>query len=218
MITVSTSESSQRSYHHGDLRAALVDAGLKALETTALEDLSLRQVARAVGVSATAVYRHFPDKRALLGALAGEAAERLGQAQQAAAATAPDQATRFAATGRAYVRFALANPSLFRLLYAVKGQDHCAAPSDGPPPPPSGAFGENTAANLLRAFATAFTDGSPEEVMRLQVQAWSVVHGLAMLMLDGQLPPDDALIDRVIDGRTLFNLKTNRQAASPAKP
>ena len=101
MVTVSTSTAPVRSYHHGDLRSALVEAGLKALETTPLNDLSLRQIARDVGVSATAVYRHSPDKAALLSALAAEGIAQMAQQQRdAAAMAAPAQA--FAATGRAY--------------------------------------------------------------------------------------------------------------------
>ena len=61
-----------RPYHHGNLRAALIEAGMALLAARALDDLSLREVARAVGVSATAVYRHFPDKGALMAALAAE--------------------------------------------------------------------------------------------------------------------------------------------------
>ena len=65
-------------------------------------------------------------------------------------------------------------------------------------------FGENLAARMLQDKAAVATGGNPEETRRLMIQAWSVVHGLAMLMLDQQLPADDALIDRVIDQATLF--------------
>jgi AcrR family transcriptional regulator len=179
-----------RAYHHGDLRAALVDAGLAALQDAAIEDLSLRQLAREVGVSATAVYRHFPDKRALLSALADHGVELLAQAQQAAAQAAPPE-DRFAATGRAYVRFALANPALFRLIFAYT----CASGET--------VFGNSLAARMLQGHA-AERGQSPDDTRRLIVQAWAVVHGLAMLMLDGQLPADDALIDTAINSRTLF--------------
>ncbi|MCC2105214.1 MAG: helix-turn-helix transcriptional regulator, partial [Hyphomicrobiales bacterium] len=74
----------QSSYHHGDLRAALVAEGMRQLGGEGAGDLSLRGVARAVGVSATAVYRHFPDKDALLSAIAEEGFRLLGQAQRAA--------------------------------------------------------------------------------------------------------------------------------------
>lgn len=191
MVTVSTLQRPARSYHHGDLRAALVDAGLKALETTTIADLSLRQLARAVGVSATAVYRHFPDKQALMQALASEGIEQLGRYQQAAAAAGSD-ADAFGATGRAYVRFALANPALFRLIF---GECRDVGQS---------IFGDNLASSLLRDKALAATGGDDEAARQLMIQAWAVVHGLAMLMLDGQLPADEALIDRVIDPETLF--------------
>jgi AcrR family transcriptional regulator len=192
MITVSTSKAAVRTYHHGDLRAALVEAGLKALETTDFADLSLRQLAREVGVSATAVYRHFPDKQALMQALANAGIEQLGRFQQQAAADSAGSADAFAATGRAYVRWALANPALFRLTFSQcdrAGQT---------------LFGDNLAAQLLRQKAAGATGGDPEAEQRLMIQAWAVVHGLAMLMLDQQLPDDDAMIDRVIDSATLF--------------
>jgi AcrR family transcriptional regulator len=191
MVTVSTSPQT-RSYHHGDLRTALVDAGLKALESAPIEELSLRALAREVGVSPTAVYRHFPDKQALMGALAAEGIEQLGQYQQAAAAGAGGNSDAFGATGRAYVRWALANPALFRLVF---GQGRDVGPS---------IFGDNLAARLLQDRALHAVGGDAAGAQRLMVQAWAVVHGLAMLMLDGQLPQDDALIDRVIDPRTLF--------------
>ena len=191
MVTVSTSAQT-RSYHHGDLRSALVEAGLKTLESAPIEDLSLRALAREVGVSPTAVYRHFPDKQALLGALAAEGIEQLGQYQQAAATGAEGNSDAFGATGRAYVRWALANPALFRLVFG-QGRDVG-----------SSIFGDNLAARLLQDKALRAVRGDEAGARQLMIQAWAVVHGLAMLMLDGQLPQDDALIDRVIDPRTLF--------------
>jgi AcrR family transcriptional regulator len=186
MVTVSTS----KSYHHGDLRAALVEAGLKALETQDIGDISLRQLARDVGVSPTAVYRHFPDKDALMAALAQGGIEQMA-AWQKAAAEATGQGDAFAATGRAYVRWALANPALFRLVFGKCDTVGATV------------FGENTAAQMLRSYAVTFT-GNEAGAQRFMLQAWAVVHGLAMLMLDGQLPRDDALIDQVIDAGTLF--------------
>lgn len=201
MITVSTLQASAlsaaRGYHHGDLRQALVSAGLRALETTDIADISLRALAREAGVSATAVYRHFPDKRALLTALAAEGLERLGRFQQSAAEAAVEAGTSrsaFAATGRAYVRFALANPALFRLTFT-----HCATRDDGVPD-------GGLAAQMLQRSAAAIAAGDPEAARRIAIQAWALVHGLAMLMLDGQLPTDDALIDRVIDSATLWRV------------
>jgi AcrR family transcriptional regulator len=185
MVTVSTS----KAYHHGDLRSALIEAGLAHLETGGEVDVSLRQLAREAGVSPTAVYRHFPDKKALLAALAEEGIARLGEAQQLASDQAGGGAAGFAATGRAYVRFALANPALFRLTFTHG--DHAGSPTDSSDAP----------SRLLRSYSDKFGGGDAD---RLTLQAWAVAHGLAMLMLDGRLPPDDALIERVLDTKTLF--------------
>src|SRR6476619_7669930 len=126
-LTVSTS----KTYHHGDLRAAAIEAGLQLLEDREADDLGLREVARAVGVSATALYRHFPDKAALLRALAEAGLAQLAAAQRQAAAEAGGGAAGFGATGRAYVRFALDHPALFRLIFSA-GQG--AADPFGRPP------------------------------------------------------------------------------------
>jgi AcrR family transcriptional regulator len=192
MVTVSTSETSKKAYHHGGLRAALIETGLGLLETRAADDLSLREVARAVGVSATAVYRHFPDKGALMTALAAEGLARLASAQRAASEAAGGGVAGFSATGAAYVRFALANPALFRLIFAnpvpIK-------------PLPDG--GEHDAMTLLRANAAALAQGKGGDAQVIALRAWALAHGLAMLMLDGQAPADEALIDRVIDANAI---------------
>ena len=175
-----------RRYHHGDLRAALVDAGLTLLAERDVESLSLREVARTVGVSATAVYRHFPDKTALMSALAREGLDRLGAAQHTAADQAGGGSAGFAATGHAYVRFALANPALFRLIFASSALAHSS--------------GETEALRFLRANVAAnLSEGAEEGSAEIEaVHAWALVHGLATLMLDGQLSPDDALIEHVV--------------------
>ncbi|WP_298672871.1 TetR/AcrR family transcriptional regulator [uncultured Sphingomonas sp.] len=174
-----------RTYHHGDLRAALITAGLGLIEEQGADDLSLRELARRVGVSATAVYRHFPDKAALMAALAREALERLAAAQRAASERAGGGAAGFGATGAAYVRFARDNPGLFRLVFAhpaSQGMDEK----------------EDDAMAMLRAAAVALApEGTDPTAFALR--AWSLAHGLAMLMLDGQVEVDDAMIDRVID-------------------
>lgn len=180
----------KRGYHHGDLRAALVAEGLRLLADRDAGSLSLREVARGVGVSATSVYRHFPDKDALLAALAQEGLARLALAQRAAADAAGGGKPGFTATGRAYVRFALANPALFRLIFA---SPHLAGP-DG------AKLAEPDAMTFLRQNAADAAGGRPEDPQTAihAIHAWSLVHGLAMLMLDRQVPADAALIDQVI--------------------
>lgn len=177
----------EKRYHHGDLRSALLDVGLRLLAERAVEGVSLREMAREVGVSATSVYRHFPDKAALMRALACEGLDRLAVAQRDAAA-GKEGAASFAATGRAYVRFALANPALFRLIFTSSAQLQAA--------------GEIDALRMLYANAAAGLPNGAEadQAEAGALRAWSLVHGLAMLMLDGQLPADDRLIETLIAG------------------
>lgn len=190
--------STSKNYHHGDLRAAAIEAGLKLLEDRAADDLGLREVARAVGVSATALYRHFPDKAALLRALATAGLARLADAQRAAAAGAGGGKAGFGATGRAYVRFALDNPALFRLIFSAAAPD--SDPFHRAPEEMPEAFRMlwDNAARLVPP------DAGPDAAPLIALEAWALVHGLAILILDGQIPRNDALIDALLSkGATL---------------
>jgi AcrR family transcriptional regulator len=184
---VSTSD---RNYHHGDLREALLQAALGLVEARGADDVSLREVARSVGVSPAAVYRHFPDKRALMEAIAAEGLRRLGEAQHAAADREADLRAAFNASGRAYVRFALANPGLFRATFTYPGVT-LGDPKD------------DEAGRLLHAHALALAGGDEERAKLLAARAWALVHGLAMLMLDGRMPASGALIDAAVEGAGL---------------
>lgn len=181
-------------YHHGDLRAALIAEGLRMLEEREDADLSLRAMARAVGVSATAVYRHFPDKEALRGALAQAAYDRLGDAQRAAAVGMDNVLDEFQAMGRTYVRFALDHPALFRLMASMPPHEDLFDLSEPE---------DDEAAKLLRAYAIklAGKGASPETIRTIAMRSWALVHGLAVLMLQGYVPRDEALIDAVVDTR-----------------
>jgi len=181
----------KRNYHHGDLRAALIQEGLKLLEEGRGQDIGLREVARAVGVSATAVYRHFPDKAALLRALSAEGLARLATVQQAAFDRAGGGSGGFIATGGAYVRFALANPALFRLVFSHPPERDLLSSADAAVPAAFRMLREN-AASILPAGASA------DAVNRAALEAWAKVHGLAVLMLDAQIPCDEDLIDSVV--------------------
>jgi AcrR family transcriptional regulator len=176
-------------YHHGDLRSALVERGLQLLAARASDTLSLREIARDVGVSATAVYRHFPDKGGLMTALAKEGLTRLAAAQRQAAQAQGGGAKGFAATGQAYVRFALANPALFRLIFASP------MPADLLQKPGQGS---DAIAFLLANAADALPPGADRHAVEVAaLKAWSLAHGLAMLMLDRQVPPEDDLVKAV---------------------
>lgn len=189
--------SEKNRYHHGDLRAALIEEGLKLIDQGPAEALSLREIARNAGVSATAVYRHFPDKAALLGALCLEGHARMAAAFQKAMAAAPPGKEAFNAMGRAYVYFALAHPALFRLMMAQP-----AGPV--PAPPPSTGTGTDGMQMLVNAIDGLFGAGTPLPVREARrLKAWSLVHGLAMLMLDGQVPADPALVEAVVDASVL---------------
>src|ERR1700750_2556845 len=112
-----------RPYHHGNLREALLLAGERALEPGAAQSLSLRELAREVGVSHAAPRRHFADKQALLDALALAGFERLGAALAAAiAAAGPDFDARLLALARAYIAYATEHPALIELMFASKHQ------------------------------------------------------------------------------------------------
>lgn len=182
-------------YHHGDLRSALIDVGMAALDCGQdVDGLSLRGLARTVGVSATAVYRHFPDKAALLDAMALAALDRMGQAQaDAAAAVAPGEGAvaAFSASGAAYVRFAIAHPAAFRLIW------HCAPETDLLAAPIEHV---HPAMQALRQSVAAIlpADTSADDRRAAALQCWGLVHGLAMLALDRHATLDDAMLDRVM--------------------
>ena len=142
-------------YHHGNLRAALVRAGSKLLEKKGISRLSLREAARRAGVSHNAPYRHFPDRESLLAAIAEEGFAMLSDRLRG-------QAGREKAL--AYVRFALEQPQRFRLM------------SRG------GAAATRAYEDLVRALSE---QADPQQARVVAAAAWSLAHGLSHLMLDG---------------------------------
>lgn len=188
-------DQAERSYHHGDLRSALIQEGLNLLQTRSAEALSLRETARNVGVSATSIYRHFPDKAALLKALAEEGFRLLAREQTAASGN--NGAEAFAGMGRAYVRFAIRNPSLFRLMFASSpAQMH---PDDESPAGSAGWLLRTSISGMLRPDATR------TDQFTAMLRAWSLVHGLAMLILDQQVDRNtaEAMIDQIVSADSL---------------
>ena len=175
-----------RAYHHGDLRAAVIATGLKRLAEGDGAELGLRALARDVGVSATALYRHFPDKEALLDALADEGLRRLGALQAQAWLKAGGGVAGFKATGIAYVRFAHDEPALFRLSFTRQMPDR-----------KEGGDGGEVAYNLLRAGVGEALPGV-DNVDIAALHAWALVHGLAMLILDRRIDWDEAMVAEVV--------------------
>ena len=176
-------------YHHGDLRSAMIETGLSWLSAQNSDEISLREIARQVGVSATAVYRHFPDKNALITALCERGETELAAAQRTAAIAVGGGSAGFGASGQAYVRFALARPSLFRLMMSIRPAT--AKLTDV-------LDDKGQAMRGLRDDVAAILPGSGDERQRLAaIHAWSLVHGMAMLMLDGMIQADETLINSI---------------------
>lgn len=170
---MSTSEGAPR-YHHGDLRRSLIAGGLVLLEEKGASALGLREIARLVGVSAAAPYRHFADRKALLEAVAAEGFRNFTAAMAKAADGLPE-GDQLAAMAFAYVRFALDQPALFRLMFSAELHPYR--------DPDLKEQAEAAYASI--AVAAAREDKSTPGEMA--VTCWSFVHGLAMLVLEEQI-------------------------------
>jgi AcrR family transcriptional regulator len=173
---VSTSE---KSYHHGDLRAALLKAAIELLESG--EPFSMRAVARRAGVSQTAPYRHFADRKALDGAVAVQGFQDLTADLAATLASAPDGAgpvERLGNLGVAYVLFALKRPAEFRIMFGNECDDADAERV---------LASEKLQAVLDEVLARLFPDA---DIPSLSTALWAMAHGLAFLHLDGKLRPE----------------------------
>jgi AcrR family transcriptional regulator len=162
------------SYHHGDLRAACVRAALELLEEEGTTALSLRAVARRAGVSPTAPYRHYSDRDALISAVAAVGYRELAD-HLAAAHPSPSTPEELAAVAVAYVRFALERPALFRVMFG----EPCDRDT-GERIAATTAISEYLGAIVARSFP-----GSDPGAMSTAI--WALVHGLAVLHLDGKL-------------------------------
>lgn len=161
-----------RTYHHGNLREALVDAALDLLEQEG--DVSLRAAARRAGVSAMAPYRHFTDKTELLAAVA-ERGFRAFTLALDTADVAPDGWSALVEQGVAYVRFAVEHPALFKLMYV-------AGPVMDDPACADAALSSQSI--LSRRIAGLLPEA---ERPAATVACWSLVHGFALLALEGRL-------------------------------
>jgi AcrR family transcriptional regulator len=205
-VDIETVTALKNTYHHGDLRNALVLMAVRLIEEDGLGEFSLRGTAREVGVSANAAYRHFSDKSDLLTAVAAHGFEKLGRRMRRAMGSTRTGATqaelavnRFKATGRAYVEFALAHPELFEVMFGRCGV-RCRAPGDQ-------AHEEaGTYALLGSALDELVAHGvlAPSDRPGAELKAWVTVHGFARLCLDGAMvlpsgPTRDAALDSLLD-------------------
>lgn len=177
------------SYHHGNLRAALIEAAADLARTQGPDGVVLREVARRTGVSHNAAYRHFADRHALLAEVAVLGMERLGNAMRRRRDEVeiedpkPRTDEQLRAVGRAYVDFALAEPGFFKVAFA-------AAPHPGAATPPVSSEDATNPYDLLtEVLDDCVTAGSvsPDRRAGAEVVCWAAVHGFALLHLDGPL-------------------------------
>ncbi|MCM5551649.1 TetR/AcrR family transcriptional regulator [Pleomorphomonas sp. NRK KF1] len=175
-------------YHHGDLRRTLIAVGRALLADGGPPGVSLREVARAAGVSHNAPYRHFESREALLAAIATDGFEQLSTRLVSAANAEAGRAERLVAIGRAYVAFAIEAPSLYRLMFSSEISK-------------SGFPALRTAADRAYEQLAAAIPVSSAKPRDTALGAWALVHGLADLLTTSQVSDDlrGRLLEDAID-------------------
>jgi AcrR family transcriptional regulator len=199
-------------YHHGALEQALVDEALRQIRERGAEQVSLRGLAQAVGVSPSAAYQHFPDKAALMVAVCAAEGTELAARMQAAVDAVPDQGDqgvigRFLAVGRAYLAFALEQPHLFRHMFGPAGAQGSPYPPEAVPgtgrPEQDDAYGVLLARLGELAGRGLLRPGVADDPA-LDVFAWSLVHGFSSLAVEGHLPVEAGEPLLVLFGRLVL--------------
>lgn len=187
---VSSVNMKEDGFHHGNLRAALIEAGLKAVEARGAAAVSLRDLAREAGVSPTAAYRHFADKDALFAAIAERGFASLAAVSAAAATAVSDPQRRLVALAHAYAGFAEARPQLYRLMFAEPldlGQ--VAQLSDK-----SAMAYRPMRDAVLEVLGAGADEGRVTDAI---VRLWSVLHGYVTLRMANRLPRAATVGDRL---------------------
>lgn len=185
-------------YHHGDLRQALIQAALRTIDRQGVEALTLRAVGASLGVSRTALYRHFSDKDSLLAAVAVEGFRTLHGALVESWRGAGQALAGFRAQGHAYVEFGTTHPAHYRVMFggyvtrAARGSDL-----------------EEAGAAAFTALVDALVDLQQRGIVRpddpvLQARyVWGTVHGIAMLLMADKMrsdaPPRATFVDYTLD-------------------
>ena len=176
-----TSKKPRKQYHHGDLRRALVAEAARTIQARGVEHLTLRAVGGSLGVSRTALYRHFADKAALLAAVATEGFAQLKRDLVDAWEQHGGGREGFEAMGVAYVRFAVKSPSYYRVMFGglVEADRDCGLQEQA-----ASAFSVLVDAIVQQQQAGIVRGDDPVQLARY---IWAAVHGIAMLGIDGQL-------------------------------
>lgn len=176
-------------YHHGDLRRALLQAAVRTIGTHGVDALTLRGVGATLGVSRTALYRHFRDKAALLAAVAAEGFRMLRTELRDAWERGGRGLAGFKAMGVAYVQFAVAHPSHYRVMFGadIFGAEYSDLAEEG-----AGAF-------HVLVDAIVELQGQPlarhDDPRQMAMYVWATTHGVAMLAIDGRLGREASAID-----------------------
>jgi AcrR family transcriptional regulator len=174
----------ERPYHHGNLRAALLEQAERTVRERGVQDLSLRELAREVGVSHAAPRRHFPDRQALLDALADAGFARLGASLRTAVDGAGEEfEPRLRATAAAYIKFATRDAALLELMFASKHGDQSGALNEA---------AERAFAVLLELIAQGQAEGAlePGDPERVGLVLFATIQGIAALVSGGIVVPD----------------------------
>ncbi|MEQ1736329.1 MAG: TetR/AcrR family transcriptional regulator [Rhodoglobus sp.] len=214
-MTADAPQTPRETYHHGDLRQALMAAGLELAVEGGPDAVVLREATRRVGVSPNAAYRHFADREALLAAVCDAAQAQLAAAIEASyRAVAAGEAGAVArghlrAVGTGYVRFALENPGLFRTAFSASSDlDRSATPERAGP-------GGLTAFQLVNAALDEFVASGIMPKSRrpyAEFVAWSSVHGAAMLLIDGPLRALDRTAANALTQHTIDTIEAGLTA------
>jgi AcrR family transcriptional regulator len=169
----------QHKYHHGDLRKAILDAALEMTEESGLESLSLREIARRIGVTTAAPYHHFKDRQSLLIELAIRGYEDLLDALQEARAMAVDMEDRVRQAACCYLGFGRSHRALYAIMFSGEFASH--------PRLTEMQAVANQALELVRDSMAACSQLGPQESAQAAFCAWSLLHGILMLDRNGVL-------------------------------
>ena len=168
----------KKAYHHGNLAESLLDAVDELATKFGLEAVTLRACAKIVGVSPSSAFRHYSDKRALLTAFATKALHQLSDAMETAKQQAiKEERDAFLAVGLAYIEFALDKPAFFRAMW----REETIYTNDEPYVQAT----KQLSSHLQSGFAETIEDDDPNSFSPQELLAWSSVHGLANLFVDG---------------------------------
>ena len=178
-------------YHHGDLRAAVIEIALAEIETTGFEALSLRKLAKKLGVSHQAPYKHFPNKEALLADLATVGYQMLERKTRASSSRVSDGQKKLVSAGKAYVHFVTSHPQLSAVMFGNRNRlqqfPHLM----------------QAASEALGALREIIQSGQDQHTLveadadLMTMVAWATVHGLALIKVSGGA--GETQVERVVD-------------------